>query len=74
MRLEKLNYPQGNFYTLTLFNFQIDTYDWSLGIKRQRNQLTIIDLIFSLRCAECRRFSLGCRDHWFCGMCRDCER
>jgi hypothetical protein len=28
---------------------------------------------WSLRCFTCSRWSLGCRDHWFCGLCERCR-
>lgn len=29
--------------------------------------------LFALRCAACGRFTTGCKDHWFCGVCESCR-
>lgn len=28
--------------------------------------------LFALKCGLCRRWSMGCAEHWFCGMCPKC--
>lgn len=28
---------------------------------------------WSFACLRCGRLTLGCRDHWFCGLCEPCR-
>jgi len=30
--------------------------------------------VFALRCLNCCCFTLGCREHWFCGLCEPCRK
>jgi hypothetical protein len=49
---------------------------WSLYRVQARypdgRPLNLIQL-FALRCADCRRWTLGCKDHWICGLCERCR-
>jgi hypothetical protein len=58
------------------FGWRWEWRDWSLS-KRDPNAVDYEGWlgIFSLRCAVCTRWSLGCGDpecDWFCGVCRAC--
>ena len=35
-------------------------------------ELELGDEFYTLRCWECGRLSLGCPEHWFCGLCTAC--
>ena len=42
-----------------------DTFDCSLSYSGTA--------LFCLRCAYCAKPTIGCNDHWFCGMCQMCK-
>jgi len=51
-----------------------------LWLDRKTLSITVIDdrrgmlrEVFALRCHLCRRLTLGCRDHWLCGLCEACR-
>lgn len=49
-----------------------DWTDWSLSV-RQRGTTNWYNQLFSLKCGECRHFTWGCGDHFFCGLCPGCR-
>lgn len=52
-----------------------DWRDWSLNRIVEyypSNTPKVTVQVFALRCAVCLRFSRGCAEHWFCGLCRQC--
>lgn len=61
----------GRYLTIYIGLFQWDAFDWSLsgwvGPRRYEQW-------FALRCGQCRRFTLGCHEHWFCGTCLVCRK
>jgi hypothetical protein len=30
-------------------------------------------MVFGLRCTNCWDLTIGCSEHWFCGLCDDCR-
>lgn len=54
------------------WNVRWDWRDWSLS-RRERTGVNHWLGMFSLKCGQCLRWSLGCRDHWFCGCCEPCR-
>jgi hypothetical protein len=44
--------------------------DWGLWRRDSDNCST---QIFGFACFCCGRFTLGCKDHWFCGCCPECD-
>ena len=58
-------------------NWQWDWWDWSLSRITERwpdgkAQTTVT--LFGLRCSSCKRFTFGCKDHWFCDLCESCRK
>jgi hypothetical protein len=45
--------------------------DW--GLWRKEAAIGGAEQLFGLKCFLCGKFSLGCKDHWFCGCCAKCE-
>lgn len=57
-------------------SFSIDWQDWSLNriVSRWPDGKPFeLHQLFALRCGLCLRFSLGCDEHWFCGLCEACK-
>jgi hypothetical protein len=51
-----------------------DWCDWSLSRRKSFSDGGRCWVqVFALRCGLCKRWALGCKDHWFCGMCEDCR-
>ena len=61
---------RGRFLHIQIGPVWWDAYDWSLAVHEKDN---VWQGLFSLRCADCRRFSCGCDEHWFCGTCQPCK-
>lgn len=56
------------------FGFEWDWRDWSLSHRdKSEPRGNFWRQIFGLKCGTCLRWSLGCRTHWFCGMCESCR-
>lgn len=57
-------------------NFWWDWFDGSLAVRERPNEPSFRALfrLWPVRCYGCKRFTLGCREHWFCGYCRVCQR
>jgi hypothetical protein len=55
----------------SLFNVLVVFYapiSWSVRLWRAgANELGAV-------CLLCDRLTLGCKRHWFCGVCKDCDR
>jgi hypothetical protein len=61
-------------HTLTIGRWQWDTGDWSLSLRDLLSHQCITHrTLFAFRCGLCRRFTAGCKDHHFCGLCEHCR-
>jgi hypothetical protein len=62
-------------HTLTVGRWQWDTADWSLSRRdlEAKPPVTSYIGIFAIRCCVCHRFTIGCKDHYFCGLCESCR-
>lgn len=50
------------------------TLDWSISWTTERTPVrTSQKVLIAIRCSCCWRFSLGCSEHWFCGVCEACR-
>lgn len=59
---------------LTVWRFQWDFHNWSLAWRTEHTAAhTAWQEMFALRCALCRAWSLGCSEHWLCGLCEPCK-
>lgn len=59
-------------------NKQIETFGWlwmwwDLSLSR-RVTASEWKHLFSLKCVNCRGFSFGCCEVWFCGQCSACAK
>ncbi len=52
------------------FGIEWSWFDWSLSRRVSAHEL---HQLFGLKCGQCRRFSFGCGQHWFCGTCEPCK-
>jgi hypothetical protein len=59
-------------HTVRCGPWQIDTSDWSLA-RRDDESLNHWRHLFALRCITCRALTIGCKSHWFCGLCESCR-
>ena len=66
----QLGPPRYHWYWNWCNRLALDGLDWSLSFRIRDN---IWHNLFSLRCQECRRWMLGCDDHWFCELCQHCQ-
>jgi hypothetical protein len=57
--------------TFQLAGLSWDWRDWSLS--RRQRQSNVWHQLFAFRCVICLRWCLGCKDHWFCGICEECR-
>lgn len=48
-------------------------YDWSLSIIVSQTKSRHLEQYFALKCSCCKHFHIGCKDHWFCGLCESCR-
>jgi hypothetical protein len=77
-----------HYREVNLGPFQWTFWDWSLSYRRAEgwnptlpdltgddrvDAVTVHQQLFALRCATCGGWTLGCREHWFCGMCPSCK-
>lgn len=72
MTTRRTVYPDGKRYrTITLGRLSWDTWDWR---KLDPGPFHCVEQqLFALRCAQCQQFTLGCMEHWFCGICELCR-
>ena len=48
-------------------------YNWSLSRQKAEGDTRVFDQLFALKCGLCNRFTLGCKCHYFCGLCEPCR-
>lgn len=51
--------------------WSIDFSDWSLSRRTGENAWSQVGPAF--RCGLCHAWTLGCKAHWFCGLCSACD-
>jgi hypothetical protein len=56
--------------------YEFDSHDWSMSRVTERwpdGKPKTSKHIVAFRCASCGKPTLGCKDHWFCGLCEPCR-
>jgi hypothetical protein len=76
VKFDRLTGPDFVCYSIEVCGLRWDTYDWSLAWRQNPapDKLRVYTTFFALRCATCRRFVIGCDEHWFCGLCTMCKK
>lgn len=64
-------FHEGEHYDIILGGYTISFFDWSIHYDYQNQDGETWH--YALRCNDCRRWSLGCTEHWFCGICQTCK-
>jgi hypothetical protein len=59
----------------SLMNYYWEAYDWSFNrvdTRYPNGKRFESHTLFALRCGVCRKFTIGCGNHLFCGTCKTC--
>ncbi len=71
LSVRRFNAPNGSrTVCVNIGKLQLDSFDmsvsWQVAPTEWRQGI-------AFRCTQCMRFTLGCRDHWLCGLCEPCR-